>query len=308
MFNRRLVSLLAVVLLGITSSGAYAEDKDGSDWAQTLKQFGQNLTPEQKKSAEAAGRAITQEVLKASRGPQLKPQQEMAAQAARRADDIADAALAKDRADIQRFLGIDPNGQSSLYFFVSSTMPIEMLRAYVIEAMWSGGTLVFRGVPPGMDIKDFITKYLSELIYGKGASASIAIDPRLFEAYNVTVAPTVVYTEERRNFECQGVGQRAFRSQGRELTYETCPPIDESKYWKLSGAVTADYALHEFINAGAKGAQPYLDALAKGFATGERPPKSQVPFAGDWKQAITPEDLKRVQDAVETAKSTGAKP
>jgi type-F conjugative transfer system pilin assembly protein TrbC len=225
---------------------------------------------------------------------------------ARRADDIADAGLSADRDKILKFLGIDPAGQSSIYYFVSYEMPLEVLRSYVIEAMWSGGTLVFKGIPKGREMKDFITKDLRDLIYGKGASASLAIDPRLFDGYKVTTVPTIVYTEERKNFMCTGVNPKSFKYQEETYSYDTCPPVDESKYWKITGALTTDFALREFINAGAKGAQVHLDALAKGLATGMVAPKNQQAFAGEWKEAITPEELMAVRTAIETAREAGA--
>jgi type-F conjugative transfer system pilin assembly protein TrbC len=205
-----------------------------------------------------------------------------------------------------KFLGIDPEGESSLYYFVSFEMPLDLLRSYVVEAMWAGGTLVFRGIPPGKEMREFITKDLRELIYGKGSSAAISIDPRLFDAYAITTVPTIVSTVDRRNFVCKGVNPKSFKYGKKTLSYDTCPAMDESKYWKITGAVTTDFALREFIKAGAKHAQVNLDALAKGFATGTVAPKNQQAFSGEWKEALTPEELMSVQTAIDTARGTGS--
>lgn len=231
---------------------------------------------------------------------------EAGAQVARRVDDIADSALATDRDKVLKFLGIDPAGESSLYYFVSYEMPLELLRSYVVEAMWAGGTLVFKGIPPGREMRDFITKDLRELIYGKGSAASLSIDPRLFDAYAIDSVPAIVSTVDRKNFLCKGVNPKAFKYGDKTLSYDTCPPVDESKYWKITGAVTSDFALREFIKAGATHAQVNLDALAKGFATGTMPAKNQQGFSGEWKDAVSPEELMAVQAAIDTARGTSS--
>lgn len=305
------ISRAALITLALAGGVAWAEDAPKApaektpNRALTLDNVGGGLTPEQRKQAEETARLISSS---AQSSLQDKKAQEIAAAAqtmARRVDDIADRTLAEDREKVLKFLGINPNGDSALYYFVSFEMPIEVLRSYVVEAMWAGGTLVFRGVPPDRDFKDFLTKDLQSLVYGKGASASLSIDPRLFDAYQVTAVPTIVYTEDRRNLQCRGMNPKEFDYQKSTHTYDTCPPVPDDKYWKMSGAVTSDYALREFISHGAKRAQPFHDALAKGLAMGMAAPKGQQPFSGEWKPAVTPEELMSIQQAIETAKKMG---
>jgi type-F conjugative transfer system pilin assembly protein TrbC len=299
----RIAALAGLTLL--TSSLALAQATPNR--ALTTENVGSGMTPERKKALEETARSITEHAQNATHSAMGRTIAEASAKVARRADDIADKALSADREKVLTFLGIDPAGESSIYYFVSYEMPLEVLRSYVIEAMWSGGTLVFRGIPPGRDMRQFITQDLRELIYGKGASAALSIDPRLFDGYNITTVPTIVYTEERKNFMCTGVNPKSFKYEKQTLSYDTCPPVDESKYWKITGAVTTDFALREFINAGATRAQVHLDALAKGLATGTVAPKVQQAFSGEWKDAISPEELMAVKTAVETARAAGSK-
>lgn len=255
-------------------SGASKGDVDkaaqtGADIArQMLETFEKNQTPETKRTAQAVKR---------------------------RADDIADASISADRDKILQFLGINNESSTALYYFLTWEMPIEMMRSYAIDAMWSGGTLVFKGVPPGKKLGDFILKDLRELVYGKGASANISMDPRLFDAYQVTMAPTIVVTNVRANFSCQGVSPKYFEFEDKQLSYDSCPPIDPSLYHKMAGGVTTQYALQTFLDNGATEVKPFLAALAKGFREGDAPGKEQAPFKGKWDTVLTPADVLQLE-------------
>lgn len=257
---------------------------------------GAALTEEQIRAAQTSAAEIVEQSLRAAQQG-LERYQDLGASARRRADDIADAALAKDRSEVLEFLGIDAQAGTSLYYFVSYNMPLPMLRAYAVEAMWAGGTLVLRGAPPGKTLAQFVTEDLRELVYDKGAAAAISIDPRLFDAYEVKLVPTIVFTTERGNFDCAGRNPVPFVHRGQPLSYDTCPPADPARYWKITGAVTTDYALREFIDDGAPGARAHLAALAKGLSTGERTPKLQQPFTGAWKSAVSPDEVMAAQRA-----------
>lgn len=297
---------LIAFLVGVVSAAAFAQDSTDTPAAKdpiATGMAGSKVSAADKQKAEELAKLLATQTMSALKNsPKAVDYQKQAATLARRADDIADATMAQERKSVLKFLGLNPEGNSSLYYFVSWSMPVEVLRSYVVEAMWSGGTLVFRGIPPGMDLKSYVTKYAGELVYGKGASAAISLDPRMFDAYDVKVVPTIVYSEERRNFECYGINQRTITVDKKEIPFFSCPPVDPNKYWKISGAVTSDYALRQMVGAGAKGAQPYLDALAKGFGSGETAPKLQQGFTGEWKAAISPSDLKAVQEAAEAFK------
>jgi type-F conjugative transfer system pilin assembly protein TrbC len=271
----------------------------------TPETVGSNLSPEERKRLEDLANAVTDKTMQryATEGKKYESQ---ALEMKRRADDIADEALAGSRDKVLKFLGINPKGDSNLYYFVSFSMPVDMLRSYVLDAMWSGGTIVVRGVPPGRSIKDFFTEDLRQLIYGKGASANISLDPRLFEAYGIEAVPAIVYTEDRTQLTCVGSSVALDSTGNSGLSYDTCGQVDPRKYWKISGAVTSDYALRAFVEQGAKGAQPYHDALRKGMAPGMTAPKTQQAFAGDWKDAVSPDDIMAGKQAIEAARKQQA--
>jgi type-F conjugative transfer system pilin assembly protein TrbC len=176
-------------------------------------------------------------------------------------------------------------------------MPQEMLRTYALEAMWTGGTLVFKGIPPGKDFKTFITEDLQSLVYGKGAFASISIDPRLYESYGIKAVPTIVLTEDRANPRCLSAA-RSFTYGTETLRYQTCPKLAEDRYWKIAGTVTSNYALLEFKAHGAKSADAHLAALAKGLSLGISSSKTALPYTGAWVDAISPADVASGREAV----------
>ena len=296
--------IAAIAALLALSGLAVADEPDSAASAVGValpSSVGSQLTPEQILQAQQVGAAIADATAKATSRPEALQMQQVAQNLARRADDIADASLSQQRDAALKFLGINPQASTALYYFVTYEMPLPMLRKYVAEAMWTSGTLIFKGVPKDMDLKAFIQKNLKDLVYGKGAAASISMDPRLFDTYSITVAPTIVYTTDRRNLTCTYVPKK-FVYDKQELTYSTCPPMDPDKYWKISGAVTSDFALREFQHEGAPGVQTYLDALAKGLATGELIPREQGDFQGDWKPAISPADLEATKAAIDAAR------
>lgn len=246
--------------------------------------------------ARALGESVAKDLLDAYKSVKVPEVEKTTAQLKRRADDIADEAISAEREKVMDFLGLDPKADTALYYFVSWSMPLDMLRSYAIEAMWAGGTLVFKGVPPGKELGEFVLKDLHGLVYGKGATANISLDPRLFDSYEVVTVPTIVFTKVRTNLSCQGVNPVEFTSGGQTLSYDTCPTLDPSKYFKLSGAVTTNYALQTFIDEGVPEAQPYLKALARGWIEGNTPGKTQKPFAGKWESALSPTEKMATQD------------
>lgn len=256
-----------------------------------------NLTAEQIEEAKRSAAGMVDNILKTYDEAPKEEAVKAASEQRRRADDIADAVIAAERDKVMKFLGIDPASDSTLYYFVSWSMPLEMLRSYAVEAMWAGGTLVIKGVPPGKELGSFIVDDLRKLVYGKGAAANISIDPRLFDAYDIKTVPTIVFTTVRDNMQCQGINPVPFEVEGKTYTYDTCPPIDPSKYWKITGAVTTNYALQTFIDDGAKQAERHLSALSRGWAGQPAPAKGQVPFTGEWKDVLSPAEQAAAQEA-----------
>jgi type-F conjugative transfer system pilin assembly protein TrbC len=208
--------------------------------------------------------------------------------------ELVNAALSEKRKKILTSMGMPEESQQRLYYFVSWSMPLEMLRSYALDAMWTGGTLVMRGFPKDMDLGDFVTKELPKVVGYKGATAAVSLDPRLFDAYKVSVVPATIYSEANELDLCLQEVQKT--SEEGDVFWAGCGPVDESKYWKMSGAVTSDYALRAFIADGAEGASLHLDLLAKGgyLADGQ----ARAPFDGDWDNIPSPEVLANMKESI----------
>lgn len=267
----------------------------------------QAIPPEALKAGQDIGASVVRDVLDAYRTKATPENYRFAEETRRRVDTIANEAMEADRAAVMEFLGIDPAADAGLYIFVSWSMPLELLRSYAIEAMWSGGTLVFRGVPPGEEPVVFITEKLRQLVYGKGAAANISIDPRLFDAYKITSVPTIVFTTLRQDLQCTGVNPTPLQlTNGKTASYDKCPELADDAYWKVTGAVTTNYALQAFIDDGAATAKPYLESLARGWANGQKPDKTQRPFTGVWETVPSPSEQLAARQAAQMVMPTQA--
>ncbi len=199
----------------------------------------------------------------------------------RSAERIANPAMQRSRDRLLRFLGINPQGSTQLYIFVSWSMPLPMLRAYEIESMWTGAPLVFRGIPKGTTLRKFIVKDLRELVWGKGAGADISIDPRLFDLYSVNAVPTIVLSKRIDRMSC-AIGVTFPAGKEGTLKYYRCSRMNPNRFIKIEGAVTTAYALREFERNGWPQAHQYLVALTKGYTNGIPASPAQTPFAGKW--------------------------
>lgn len=309
---RRPVYLAATAALSLACGMSNAEDKPVVDPQESVQEalrgagpVLKELSPESRERALTDAARLTKNILDSYEKAVKRPEtaQEMG-QTKRFADSIADSALQAERDQVLEFLGLDPRAQSGLYIFVSWSMPLPLLRAYVLDAMWSGATLVFKGVPEGRTLSDFITKDLQSLVYGKSAAANISIDPRLFDAYQVKVVPTIVLTRVRANISCQGAEPVSFTFGEKSLSYDTCPALQDEDYLKVSGNVTTSFALERFKEKEPLGpAELHLKAIAKGFAQGVPPGKEQLGFEGKWESVLSPEEAERVKAVVQSAGS-----
>ncbi|WP_198161270.1 TrbC family F-type conjugative pilus assembly protein [Variovorax sp. WDL1] len=302
----------AIVAFALSAQQARAQDTADGTEAPAEKQdagalyvpYGnlKDADPQQVEAARKLGETLAVDLLTAYEKAVPDPEfAERVARGKKNADDIADQSIAGERDKVLEFLGISPKRRSNLYYFVSWSMPLEMLRSYAVEAMWSGGTLIFRGAPPGRSLGDFVSEDLTKLNYGKGASANISIDPRMYDAYQVTTVPTIVLTTYRVEMQCTGIEPRKFKYRGQDLQYNTCPPLDPAKYSKVSGAVTANYALQQFLDDGMEDATPYIKALARGFALGDTPAKEQKPFTGKWEDFKSPSERLKEEEGIRKA-------
>lgn len=292
MSNLKYTLLACAISLGM-SSGANAQQSSNKPFITSPQEAMRYISPEDlQKYKDIANRAkdVSEQAPKSDLGKEAATTGQYLRE---RSLQIADQAMQKDRDDLMRFLGLDPSSSSSLFFFVSTEMPEEMLRAYAIEAMWSGGTLVFRGSPEDKPLMDFITKDLLRILPGKIDTGSISIDPRLYDTFNVQAVPKIVFTVDTESINCSGDEFKYVNANGKSLKYQKCQPPDPSTYVSISGAVTTDYALRSFIGAGFAQAQYNLDALAKGLSSGVRlGNKEQTPFKGQWESFVTPEEIR----------------
>lgn len=221
---------------------------------------------------------------------------QMGQEMARRADGIADEAIGAERDKVLRYLGIGPNDKTQLYVFVSTSMPLNLVRQYTAEAAWSGAILVVRGIPDGQTMADFVQNNLKGLVQGK-AGATIQLDPRAFELFGVTTVPSIVYTKRPPDELCMGgdfepvdipeIEETA--SVRAELTgpvgFHKCKNVAPEEYWKVDGKVSVHWALNQFKDAGAP-VQSRLDAIEKSpYRTVE---KAQTTFDGEWSMMEIP--------------------
>lgn len=117
------------------------------------------------------------------------------------------------------------NPRPELQIFVSSSMPIPLLKSYAIEAKKYGGVLVFNGLPDGSFRK------LTDLAYeiSEEDTAGMQIDDESYAAYNITQVPTIVLSESKSLFSKNP---------------------DNTKYDKIAGAISIKGALEIFANNG----------------------------------------------------------
>ena len=163
-----------------------------------------------------------------------------------------------DREKILNFMGLSET-RNHLYVFVSYSMPEDMIRAYAREALWSGATLIIKGFEKGETFKDFMRDKGLKLINNQGLTASLQIDPKLFESFAVEYVPTVVLSKEDYTSFCEPSGVKLY---GNNVT-EKCKERPSDSYVKISGSVTLDYALEQFSQTDGfeVHAQERMDAL-----------------------------------------------
>jgi len=261
-----------------------------------------NLNPQQLTPAQLQGLKDAQHILKSTplvpKAVSTYMAQSWAQALGKKGAGIANAALAANRKAVLSFLGFKPQNADRLYYFVSFSMPLNLLREYALQAMWDGGILVLKGPLPNVQLSTFITKDLYKLVGGKGASATITIDPRLYDAFHVTAAPTIVYSTLPENRVCGKVHLAPLVTDHKKVTYPVCDPVNPKYYWKLEGAVTSEFALDQFKADKAPGVSQYLKALARGGRSLNNNSKVQPVFQGSWRDAPTPEQLQAIRQTV----------
>ena len=254
------------------------------------------------------GLHLQQGATAAAASPLMTPFQGLSAKGERQGD----VAIEKDRAAVLRFMGLDPaQRKGQLYYFVSLSMPQALLKEYALDAMWSGGRLILRGMDPAMpDLRTFIAEELQPLVQFKGGAAEISIDPRLYDTYQISMVPTIVYSQLPEDQLCLQEKQVSMQTpDGKTRSYGTCTnQADPTKYWKLEGSVSTTYALQAFQQAGAP--VGYLqDAMKKAIQAGApiNPDegKAAAGFSGDWQKVVTPSEIMTIESSVQGINGIG---
>lgn len=160
--------------------------------------------------------------------------------------------------------GTLPGHQGKLYFFVSRSMPAAMLRAYALDALYTGATLVTLGIRKGDTIKEYVEEAVNEFNNVEGQIlAGMEVNPNLFDMFGIKVVPSVVWTNrvglEDIGSGCQnlpdGVAVPQLQMAGPDdkillVDKPTCAPAATSSYYKLTGALKLPYVLDRFEQAG----------------------------------------------------------
>lgn len=135
-------------------------------------------------------------------------------------------------------------GKSAPMFiaFASLSMPPDSLKRMIDDVRRAGGVVVFRGFP-GNDGRTFAA--MMRRVATEGAAANVAIDPRLFRAFDVRAVPTYVVASSDFT-PCDGFD-----------CVTPLPPHD-----RMVGNVTVQYALSSFAGADGPGAAVARVALA----------------------------------------------
>lgn len=166
--------------------------------------------------------------------------------------------------------------RGKLYYFVSRSMPLSLLRAYALESLYTGGTLVMKGVRKGDTIKEYLEEVVEDYNNAEGQVLSgMELNPNLFDMFGVTVVPTTVWTN-RMGLDDVGSGCENLPEgapvpkvtlpgpDDRPITVDApvCAPAPETSYYKIAGALSLNYVLDRFQDAGApKRAMNYYRSL-----------------------------------------------
>ncbi len=169
------------------------------------------------------------------------------------ADDAQEEAKRVLGAEQEKARKMIPQGPPhQLYYFVSFSMSVDLIKAYILDAIWTGGRVVFYGATKGMDVGDFVQQRILPLINYEGAQAEITIDPNAFEKYEVEVVPTIVFSLQEDDDEvCDLLVEPKPDARPDEVQDFTCKPLSEALYWKISGNISTAFAFEKMKEADA---------------------------------------------------------
>ncbi|MDA0910100.1 MAG: type-F conjugative transfer system pilin assembly protein TrbC [Proteobacteria bacterium] len=142
---------------------------------------------------------------------------------------------------------------TKIYYFISFSMPESLIKAYLLDAIWTGGSVIIKGILPKYDnIYKFVGDKLKPLVYGN-QMAAIEINPNLFEMYNITKVPSIVVTQNNKLSGCNPLNDTGFSAT------ETCAQLPEKSYYKISGNIDTTQQLETIRDAGC----PYVTSFIK---------------------------------------------
>ena len=246
--------------------------------------------------------------------PEGQRTKEWAGAVKRRMDQLASEEAEAGKRQMLESVGLSADEPSGLFYLVSWSMPIELLRAYVLEAHWAGGTLVFKGIPPKAKLLDHVIRDYVKLSRKEvGLDAPVSIDPRMFDMFGATVAPAIVLVDDMNKLECITNTPSEFKSSltGKKLSIRKCEAPKDA-WWKVTGGVTTGYALELMANAGSKVAAFRLEKF-KAAASGKKMPpipkdgKSIQPYTGAWEVAFDEKELDKGLAEMRKEKQKAAK-
>ena len=251
MIQKYIAASVLLVLSGVTGAAlGQASDADSLDLVKIRAEVAKHASEAQQLSDQVRARADTERQVALQMLVQAKAHSARYVEIvkARQSHDSTmpfdfDRMIAEVNSDTRQALAESPR----FIAFASLTMPPASLKAMLVDVPQAGGVVVFRGFPRG-DMKLFVSA-LTKAIGSRDAAGSAGIDPRLFRAFKVDAVPAYVIVSSDFDL-CDGFDCAT-----------QLPPHD-----RMSGNVTADYALQTFARGGGPGAriaQVHLDERAK---------------------------------------------
>jgi conjugal transfer pilus assembly protein TrbC len=150
-----------------------------------------------------------------------------------------------DKGDFEGLLkGRAAQSQEGLVVFVSLSMPKESLRKVILDTSSAGGMVLFRGFPNN-SMQQF-QQGLAGVLQKGDPIRNVAVDPRMFQAFNIANVPAYVAFSKPLNL-CT------------ELECES--PVPEHDV--MHGNVPLSYVLNEFASGGGPGAPVARTALIR---------------------------------------------
>jgi len=128
----------------------------------------------------------------------------------------------------------------NVYILISSSMPMELIRAYALDAITYNARLIYKGIDPNHRLMWFAKRYILPL-RGKKLAPTVDINPVPFSLWKVDSVPTIVFSKK------EPICGETFDAGG----FKDCKPAPENTYWKMSGAVDVTWALRQFKDEGA---------------------------------------------------------